>query len=268
MGGNSFNSYDGSIPGIPQQSSISHAVERCHRVPRLSTLRGGAVTGSVKSDTLLTESRNNERNCEMDSAAAIAKISCALLLLQLAAYSGQSAAQEPLPADVVQKLYHEVVARHPLGVPYGAAKTAIWPLLSKRLIKVFETRNVCDQDWESKHRNVNPPLKAPGFYEDGLFSGSNERGEINGAEVGATKAQADGSYLVYVNVWSYFDGGDPSLRSGQKHRWRIAARVISEDGQFAIDDILGFKGVFDYDKSVYMSKMLTSGCKGSHSIVN
>jgi hypothetical protein len=190
------------------------------------------------------------------------------VLLQLATHSGQSAAQESQPADVVQKLYREVVALHPLGVPYGAAKMAIWPLLSKRLVKVFETRNACDQDWGSKHRNANPPLKPPGFYEDGLFSGSNERGEINGAVVGSTNVQADGSYLVNVNVWSYFDGGDLSLRTGQKHHWRVAARVISEDGQFVIDDILGFKGVFDYDKSVYMSKMLPLGCRGSHATQN
>ena len=171
----------------------------------------------------------------------------------------------------MQKLYSEVVARHPLGVPYGAAKTAIWPLLSKRLVKAFETRNACDADWERQHPNGNVPpsiLKPPGFYEDGLFSGGNERGEINGAVVGSTRVQADGSYLVDVKVWSYLDGGVPSLRTGKIYRWRVAARVISEDGQFVVDDILGLKGVFDYDKAVYMSKMLTIGCKGSHAILN
>jgi hypothetical protein len=193
------------------------------------------------------------------------------ILLQLATHPGKSATQEPQPGDVVQKLYSEVVARHPLGVPYGAAKTAIWPLLSKRLVKAFETRNACDADWERQHPNGNVPpfiLKPPGFYEDGLFSGGNERGEINGAVVGSTRVQADGSYLVDVKVWSYLDGGVPSLRTGKIYRWRVAARVISEDGQFVVDDILGLKGVFDYDKAVYMSKMLTIGCKGSHAILN
>jgi hypothetical protein len=78
----------------------------------------------------------------------------------------------------VQKLYHEVVMGHPLGVPSGAARTAIWPLLSKRLIKAFETRNACDRDWDRQHQNSDVPLKAPGFYEDGLFSGANEMGYI------------------------------------------------------------------------------------------
>jgi hypothetical protein len=185
--------------------------------------------------------------------------------VQFAALSGRSEAQEQQPVDVVQKLYREVVARHPLGVPQGPAKTAIWPLLSKRLITAFEMRNACDLDWDRRHRSANPPLKAPGVYEDGLFSGSDERGEINGAVMGSTKVQADGSYLVYVKVWSYFDMGEPSLRTGKIYRWRVAARVTSEDGRFVVDDILGFKGVFNYEKSVYMSQMLSAGCGGTHS---
>jgi hypothetical protein len=195
----------------------------------------------------------------------LVRLQCATLVLQLAAISGGGIAQEPQPAVVVQKLYDAVVTHHPLGVPYGASKTAIWPLLSTRLITAFETRNACDRDWDRRHRNANPPLKAPVFYEDGLFSGSNERGEINGAVVDSTKVQQDGSYLVYVKVWSYFDGGDLPLRTGKKYRWHVAARVISEDGRFVVDDILGFKGVFDYDRAVYMSKMITIGCRGTHS---
>jgi hypothetical protein len=193
------------------------------------------------------------------------------VLLQLATYPARITAQIPKPADVVQKLYREVAARHPLGVPSGAAKTAIWPLLSKRLTSAFETRNACDLDWERQHPNANVSpymLKAPGFYEGGLFSGSNERGEINGAAVGATKVQSDGSYLVYVKLWSYFDGGDLSLRTGKRYRWQVAAQVTSQDGRFVVDDILGFKGVFDYDKSIYMSKMITHGCSGTHSTLN
>jgi hypothetical protein len=195
------------------------------------------------------------------------RVQCVALLSALSALSDRTVAQEPQPSDVVQKLYSEVVTRHPLGVPYGPARIAIWPLLSKRLIKAFETRNACDQDWARHHQNSNPPEKGPGFYEDGLFSGSNERGVINGAVVDSTKVQTDGSYLVYVSVWSYFDMGEPSLRDGKIHRWHVAARVIRENEQFVIDDILGFKGVFDYDKPVYMSKMIAQGC-GTHSTLN
>jgi hypothetical protein len=193
------------------------------------------------------------------------RVLVAVVLAQFATHPCRSVPQKLQPNDVVQKLYREVVARHPMGVPQGDAKTAIWPFLSRRLVNALETRNACDLDWNRRHRNADPPIKAPGFYEDGLFSGSNERGYVNGAFVDSAKLQADGSYLVYVKLWSYFDGGDLSQRTGKIYRWRVAARVTSDDGLYVVDDILGFKGVFDYDKSVYMSKMLTTGCRGTHS---
>jgi hypothetical protein len=191
------------------------------------------------------------------------------VLVQLAALTHPTSAQEKQPSNVVRKLFREVVKRHPLGIPSGADRGAIWPLLSKRLIRVFERRNACDEDWKRQHPNANVPpyiLKPPGFYEDGLFSGSAERGYIDGAAVGATKAQAGGSYLVYVNVWSYYDFGDPSLNTAKVYRWRVAARVIPDRGQFVIDDILWFQGVSDNGNAIYVSKMLSSGCKGSHAI--
>jgi len=205
----------------------------------------------------------------MNRGATIARVSCILVLLQLATYSGQSVAQEPQPTDVVQKLYHEVVTRHPLGVPHGSARKAIWPLLSKRLIKAFETRDTCDGDWTRQHPNANVPpiiLKPPGFYEDGLFSGGDEMGYLDGAVVGRTKTQTDGSYLVYVSVWSYLDGGLPELRTQPPKHWQVAVRVISESGGFVVDDVLFFKGQSDVDKSIWMSKMITAGCNGSHAI--
>jgi hypothetical protein len=62
------------------------------------------------------------------------------------------------------------------------------------------------------------------------------------------------------------DDGDLSLRPSKTSRWQVGVRVISEDGRFFADDILGFKGVFDYDKPIWMSKMLTAGCNGPHAI--
>lgn len=187
------------------------------------------------------------------------------VLLQCALFPTKSSAQEPSPTNVVQELYREVVARHPMGVPDGPAKAAIWPLLSQRLIRAFETRNACDRDWVHRHHDPDHPAKPPGFYEDGLFSGSNEQGYVNGAVVGSAKAQVDGSYLVYVKLWSYLGTEDLATRTGKIYRWRVAARVTSEHGRFVVDDILGLKGTFEYDKSVYMSKLLRLGCNGTHS---
>lgn len=215
----------------------------------------------LSSSNLLTI---NSQTDMKDSTLWQRLIVTAAVFLYVAIPSGL-AAQQQQPTEVVKKLYREVVAQHPMGVPQGAARKAIWPLLSDRLIRSFETRDACDLDWDRRHRNANPSLKAPGFYEDGLFSGSNEQGYVNGAIVGSAKVQGDGSYLVTVNLWSYFDGGEVSLRTGKIYRWRVAARVTSERNRFVVDDILGFKGVFDHDKAVYMSKLLTLGCKGTRS---
>jgi hypothetical protein len=195
-------------------------------------------------------------------------ISCALLVLLSTAWSRQAIAQETQPALVVEKLYYLVVTLHPLGVPDGPAKTAIWPLLSKRLIKAFETRSACDDDWLRQHPNANVPpyiLKPPGFSEVGLFSGGDELGYISGAKVKSFVEQADGSYLVRVQIWSYFDGGLPELRTKKIYRWQVGVRVISENGRNVVDDIFFFKNVFN-DKSVYVSRMIKSGCNGSHAV--
>ena len=148
----------------------------------------------------------------MNPSVATTRISCALLVLLTTMWPRRAIAQETQPALVVENLYHSVITLHPLGVPYGPARTAIWPLLSKRLIKAFETRNACDDDWERQHPHANVPpyiLKPPGFFEVGLFSGGDELGYINGAKVKSIVVQLDGSYLVRVQVWSYFDGGLP-----------------------------------------------------------
>lgn len=78
--------------------------------------------------------------------------------------------------------------------------------------------------------------------------------------------EKDGSYLVYVNIWSYLDGGPESLRIQKKYRWQVGARVISEDGRFVVDDIRFFKNALDNGTSVWMSRMIRAGCRGSHAI--
>jgi len=60
--------------------------------------------------------------------------------------TGAIAAEEPRPEDVVKELYAIIVARQPLGIPTGDDKAAIWPLLSRRLIRRLETAKACEID--------------------------------------------------------------------------------------------------------------------------
>jgi hypothetical protein len=179
-------------------------------------------------------------------------------------------APAPQPADVVDQLYRQIIAHHPLGVPYGAAKNAIWPLLSKSLVRVFETRNACDTDWHRQNPDADKPpqiLKPPGFFEDGLFTGPDEAAFITGAVIVRTVPQKDRSFLVYVRVAHPDYGFAPSFIHTVAH-WEVGVRVVSEDGRFKVDDILFPTGFGGRGTPERMSKMITSGCRGAHWVGN
>jgi hypothetical protein len=172
--------------------------------------------------------------------------------------------------DVVRQLYHQVIVHHPLGVPYGTAKTAIWPLLSRRLVKVFETRNACDRDWSRQNPDADKPpniLKAPGFFEDGLFTGPDEEGFIIGAAIERAVKREDGSFLVHVRVAHRDYGFAPSHIHTVSH-WRVEVMLVPEDKRFRVDDILFPQGYGGGGTPVWMSKMITSGCNGVHWVGN
>ena len=92
------------------------------------------------------------------------------------------------PASVVRKLYRQVVARRPLGIPQGADRAAIWPFLSQPLIKRFDIAEACEADegreeaqkLRGEYANddgQNPPVMSKpliAWLESGLFSGGSE----------------------------------------------------------------------------------------------
>jgi hypothetical protein len=53
---------------------------------------------------------------------------------------------QPPITDGVRKLFEEIVAQHPIGIPTGAEKTAIWPFLSKRLTEQLQTAQACEEE--------------------------------------------------------------------------------------------------------------------------
>lgn len=100
--------------------------------------------------------------------------------------------------------------RGTLDVPYGADRAAICPYLSKRLIKTLDTGLACEEDWTRQNPEPADPQAAlkPWFpwFEQGLFSGSNEASTPSWAVVERSEPQKDGSYLVYVRL-AYQDHG-------------------------------------------------------------
>jgi len=173
-----------------------------------------------------------------------------------------SAATEPQPDVVVRQLYRLVVARHPIGLPTGADKAAIWPLLSKRLVRQFETAKACQDDWFSQNardtRQKAPPPAPPvvlkpdfAWLEEGLFSGTNEQAVPAAVVVEGTEPQRDGAFSVNLQ-FAYAD---------TTFHWRGAVIVRSEGGRFVVDDVLVFKEN-SAEIASRLSHTLTLGCNG------
>jgi hypothetical protein len=116
-----------------------------------------------------------------------------LIMLQLIGYVSPSGpAAERSPDSVVRKLYQQVVARRPLGIPKGADRAAISHFLSKELIQKLDTAQACQDDYFRQHTDKDSK-PAFAWLETGLFSGANEEAIPSAAAVDHTSPQKDGS---------------------------------------------------------------------------
>jgi hypothetical protein len=170
-------------------------------------------------------------------------------------------AQEPNPAGLpkepealARSLYQQVVARHPLGVPYGADMKVFAPYLSKALLHRFDLNDACFADWH--RQNPAPNLKPPvGSIEDGLFSGANEEAEPQAFHIERTESEKDGSFRVRVRLTRGAAPENPLI-------WRVAAVVVPESGRFVVDDVIYLKDeARDVDSR--LSEYLSAGCDGA-----
>jgi hypothetical protein len=145
------------------------------------------------------------------------------------------------PEVVVRQLYSYVVVHHPLGIPVREDRSALWPLLSNRLVRQLETASACENDYRRQHR---PEEGKPafGWLETGIFSGSDEQALPNKVTIEKTERR-NGTARVYLRLayreTSATHGRSPASPEG--FEWRVAAIVKSERGRFVIDDILIFK---------------------------
>jgi hypothetical protein len=180
-----------------------------------------------------------------------------LLFLTSCFCSNSSFAQSP--DSVVQELYKQVVTRRPIGIPKGADKAALLPLLSRGLIQKIDAAQRCEDHYLRGHATEGKP--GVGWLEIGLFSGANERAIPSAATIEKTESQ-NGSFRVYVKLTykesfeTYGRPPDPT----NTFSWNVAARVISEGKRFVVDDVLFFK-----DNSTKVGSRLADafyGCSG------
>jgi|GEM_PF-6386050 len=172
---------------------------------------------------------------------------------------------QPAVTGEVQKLYEEIVAHHPIGIPAGAEMAAIRPFLSKRLTEQLQTARACKDDY-SRQRPTASGTSKPGWLKSGLFSGEGSHASPVDAVAERKEKQNDGSFLVYVDlepVDALIDLGHGRRAFHGGYTWQVEARVIPEDGRFVVDNVRLFDGPSADDPSHLLSDSFV-GCDGSH----
>ena len=164
-----------------------------------------------------------------------------VLLLLVSCLAPANGNADPSPDSVVRGLYKQVVARKPLGIPKLADRAALAPFLSRALNRKLDEAQVCEDDYFRHHTDKN---EKPSFawLEMGLFSGANEEAIPSAAVVDHTVQQKDGAFRVFVRLTyreTYETYGKPP-DPANTFDWQIAAVVVSEDGQFRVNDVLFF----------------------------
>ncbi len=166
--------------------------------------------------------------------------------------AGAAACGPPGPSDspdaAVQRFYRYVIAHRPLGIPQGADKEAIWPLLSPRLRSLLDAAKSCEDDYYRQFRLL-PDAEnlKPGFpsLELGLFSGSDEEALPAEIRIVSRDPPVIGRHRVLVE-FTYRDsfetyGHTPTEEELKRDtfRWRGEVFVVANAGRYLIDEFRG-----------------------------
>jgi hypothetical protein len=160
------------------------------------------------------------------------------------------------PDAVVESLYRQVIARHPLGIPSGENWKVFGPFLSRDLIHRMTAARSCAKDWA--RQNQGKIIKGPfAWGETGFFSGFLELSQPSRFDVQKTEANQDGSFRVYVRLTE-------SPPNEKPWSWDVAPELKMQEKRLVIDDVIFFKG--DEVPTEYrLSEILAvEGCNGSH----
>lgn len=189
---------------------------------------------------------------------------CIVLVQFAATWAVGAAAQQSHPPDqservelvLVKGLYHEVLSRHPIGLPDKADMKALARYLSKSLLHRIDVARACEADYYRNHyRGVDLDGKPEiDWLEFGLFTGGNERVSPRAFHVERTHSEKDGSVLVYVR-----------LKWGARlppFIWHVAPKIVRENGHLAVDDIFFPKDEATLEDEAWLSELLTPGCDG------
>ena len=165
---------------------------------------------------------------------------------------------QPVVTSVVDDLFQKIVVRHPIGIPTGEDKAALWPSLSKRLTKQLETAQGCQDDYFLRHSNADAGPK-PAWLDKGIFTGISKRALPLSAFATHKESQKDGFFAVSVQLtYVKLPGFVPD-----EANWGVIATVIPEDNRFVVDDVRLFDGTRADGPSHLLSESF-AGCDGTH----
>lgn len=135
------------------------------------------------------------------------------------------------PEALIRSLYQQVVAHHPVDIPYGTNMRIFAPYMSNSLLHNLDVDNACAEDWNRQHPD--PNLKPP-VYEGGLFSGGDERTSPRSFEIERTEHENDGSVRVFVKLTLGSAPEKPEV-------WEVAPILVEENGHLVVDDVVFVK---------------------------
>jgi hypothetical protein len=147
------------------------------------------------------------------------------------------------PLEVVRVFYTYITMYRPLGIPMGRAKEALWPLMSKRLVRELDTLQSCDDDYYHRYGDylrANQYKPATPWLEDGLFSGPNEAASPSKFSILGSKTVGENRVEVHLRFTHKQTHccGYPT----QYDHYEGVATVILENGRFVIDDFVALDG--------------------------
>ena len=159
------------------------------------------------------------------------------------------------PEALAQSLYSDVVARRPVGIPWGADWKTFAPYLSKALLHRIDLALACADDWY--RQNPDPNLKPEyGWLELGLFSAGDDEDEMRSFQVERTESESDGSFHVVVGLKWGWSPEKPWIT-------HVAAILVPENGRLVVNDVVYLKDN-GTDVEYQLSKALSAGCDGPH----
>ena len=131
----------------------------------------------------------------------------------------------PIQAEIpVRGLYRQLVSHPIVGIPTPKRMEVLSPYLSSSLIHRINQARACRDDWFRLHPKNGE--KAPStWFEVGLFSGYNDRGDPRAFRIDKTESEEDdGSFRVYVRL----------TEGPQEKPWNLAGCSRSNFGSWKI----------------------------------